>query len=75
VENLGELVFVAELLDTSGSVDNLLRTGEEGVTLVADIDREFRLVGADGEFVSAGTFDVAVHIFGMNTFFHQKNLL
>lgn len=73
-EELGELVLVFELFDASGGIHDLLRTGEEGVTLVADVDGEFGLVGANDKLVAAGTGNFTLHIFGMDSFFHLADL-
>jgi hypothetical protein len=42
--NLAELILALKLLNTSSSINYLLRTCEEWVTLIADVDRELRLV-------------------------------
>ena len=71
----GEFVFFLEFVDTTGSIDNLLGTGEEGVTLVTDIYRELRFVTSYGKFVSACTAHLTIHIFRMNSFFHDQTFL
>jgi hypothetical protein len=66
----GEFVFALELLDTAGRIDNLLRTGEEGVALVTDIYGHLGFVRTDYETVSARACHFALHILWMYTFFH-----
>jgi hypothetical protein len=71
-KKLAEFVLVFKFLDSTGSIDDLLRTCEERVTLIADIDRHFRLVRSYFKLVSTSTFNFTFHIFWVNTFSHLE---
>ena len=74
-EGLTELVLALEFLDSTRSVNDLLRTCEERVTLVTDIDRKLRFVWSYFKLVTASTLYFTFHIFRVNTFSHCETFI
>lgn len=68
---LAQFVFAFKFLYTSGCIDDLLRSREERMAHVADIDTHFRLVGEYGKTVAACAAYIAFDILRMDPFFHN----
>jgi hypothetical protein len=60
-----------ELIDAAGGIDELLLTGIEGMTDVADPDQDGGSCGAGLDHVAASATDLCVHVFRMNVRFHR----
>ena len=68
-------VFLTEPLDSSGGVNQLLTTGEEGMAVGTDFDLQIlhRRTGLDD--IPAGAGDGGIEIFRMNLLFHHNSFL
>ena len=73
-KKLTEVVFFLELVYSTGSIKDLLRTCEERVTFITDIDAHLRFVRSYFELVPAGTTYFTLHIVWVNTFSHCISL-
>jgi hypothetical protein len=60
-----------ELFNAAGGVDELLLTGEERVTLVADVHVDALGSALGGELVTTSARDFTVNVFGMDASFHD----
>ena len=60
-----------ELFNAAGGVDELLLTGEERVTLVADIDVDALCCALGGELVTTSAGHFAVNVVRMDASFHD----
>lgn len=69
-KKLTEVVFFLELVDSTGCIKDLLRTCEERVTFITDIDAHFRLVRSYFKLVTTSACYFTFHIFRVNTFSH-----
>ena len=67
---LGQVVTFLELLDTSGSVDDFLGAGVEGVALVTDVDTQLFFGAFCCEGVATRTCDSTRYRCRMDLFFH-----
>ena len=68
---LPPVVFLLELLDASGSINELLLAGVEGVADGADFDRDLRQRAPGLESIAATTNNGGVDVIGVNAFFHD----
>jgi hypothetical protein len=69
---LGRSGPLIELVDSAGSVDELLLAGKQGVAGGTDFDADFRQRGAGGERIAAGAVDASLRIpFGVDLLFHS----
>ena len=71
-EGFGFGGFGLEFLDTSGSVNQFLFAGKEGVTSATDFHIDLIFGGASNKRITTSAFDLAIFvIFRMNVFFHK----
>lgn len=68
---LPPIVFLLELLDASGGIDELLLTGVERVADGADFDRDLRQRAPGLKRIAATTDNSGLDIIGVNAFFHD----
>ena len=71
-KKLTEVVFFLKFIDSTSRIKDLLRTCEEWVTFVTDIDAHFRLVRSYFKLVTTSTTYFTFHIFRVNTFSHLE---
>jgi hypothetical protein len=69
------MIFLLELLDAAGAVDELLLAGEKGVALGADLDADLLFRGPRFKCAAAGADHCAFFVVRMNVFLHQASLL
>jgi hypothetical protein len=71
LEAVGSAELLAEPLDPTGGIDELLFSGEERMALIADIDADPGLGAAGYKRIAAGTVHRTGHITGMGFLFHS----
>ena len=69
---VGSAELVAEALNASAGVDELLLTGVEGVASAADLDADLGLGGAGLERVAAAARNRALHVIRVDSRFHFR---
>jgi hypothetical protein len=72
VGNLTEVVLFLKLIDTTSRIQDLLRTGEERVALITNINGEFCFVRAHFKRVSARASHFTVNVIWMDIFLHKR---
>jgi hypothetical protein len=73
LEAVGSAELLAESLDATGGVDELLLAGEKRMAGRANIDIDLRLGAAGDEFISTGALYRALDVAGMDFFFHGRS--
>ncbi len=63
-------VLAIESFHSTGCIDELLLAGEEGMTIGADFEPDFRFRGARLPRLAARAMNVRLHVLGMNIGLH-----